>query len=169
MIQSGTEHLTDAEISDLADGALDQLTQRRLQDHLAVCERCAGEMRTTRMMKAWSSEQRAAVTAPPELWSLVAASTIHLRAVRRQVLRSMRGVLVLFALVLAVATAALTWTVAQWWFTSDEPQVRGVRVIGPGQHAGHPTTNPGSVAPPAPDPERGPRPPARPPRGEPRQ
>lgn len=169
MMPSAMEHLTDAEISDLADGALDQLTQRRLQDHLAVCDRCAGEMRTTRMMKAWSSEQRAAVTAPPELWSLVAASTIHLRAVRRQVVRSMRGALLGFALVLAAATAALTWTVAKWWFTSDEPQVRGERVIGPGQHAGHPTTNPGSNAPQAPGPERAPRPPAKPPRGEPRQ
>lgn len=93
---------------------------------------------------------RVPVTAPAELWPLVAASTIHLKAVRRRTLRSIRGLLVAAALLLVAATAVLTWNVATWWFTSDEPQVRGVRVIGPQRdpgaaghpgHAGHPTTS----------------------------
>ena len=45
---------------------------------------------------------------------MVAASTIHLAAMRRQVLASLRGVLIVGALVLVGATAVVTWKVARW-------------------------------------------------------
>lgn len=112
---------------------------------------------------------REPITAPPELWPLVAASTIHLRAVRRQVLRSMRGVLLMAALALAAASALVTWRVARWAMTPDAPaSAPGGGAGGVHQgHAGHPTTTrrpqDGPPAPPRPPrpipPQSGPRPP----------
>lgn len=124
-------------------------------------------------LTAWSAAHRGAVTAPPELWPLVAAATIHRRAVRRQVLRSMRGPLLVGALLLVAATALVTWRVARFSWSrggGDAPPAAAAparqRPLGPGQHAGHPTTTrssrrgpPAPVAPGPPiPPEPGPRP-----------
>lgn len=97
--------------------------------------------------------QRTDVTAPAELWPLVAASTIHVRAVRRQVLRSMRGLLLLVAVVLVGATAFLTWQFAVWKLSVPQapPISERARTGGGGTHAGH-----------AGHPERPPTPPAPP-------
>ena len=48
------------------------------------------------------------MSAPPELWPLVAASTVHAGRLRRRVLRSLRWVLLLAAVALVTATALVT-------------------------------------------------------------
>jgi hypothetical protein len=134
-------------------------------------DRPGGGPLTDAELAAWSAAHRGSIKAPPELWPLVAATTIHRRAVRRQVLRSMRGPLLVGALVLVAATALVTWRVAHAsWLGDDErppaataPARQGP--LGPGQHAGHPTTMrssrrgpPAPAAPAAPiPPEPGPR------------
>jgi hypothetical protein len=53
------------------------------------------------------------VPAPPELWTRVAALTVHEAATRKQVLRSLRGPLLLAAVALVAATATVTATVVR--------------------------------------------------------
>lgn len=161
MTAGGQVHLTESELSDLADGVLDVPTRTRLQAHLASCERCDAAMGDLRSLGAWAAGQRGGVTAPPELWTLVAASTIHLRTVRKQVLRSMRGPLLVAALALVAATAAVTWRLAHLTREPADPAEPPAaatapvqRPLGPGQHAGHPTTER--------SPRRAPAPPAAP-------
>lgn len=147
-------HLTDAQLDDYADGEMDGAARASADAHLATCARCRYALEETRALLVTATRERAAVTAPAELWPLVASSTIHLAAMRRQVLASMRGVLLAAAIALVAATAVVTWKVARWTAARDVPaRTIPVRVDGPGRHAGHPT------APRAPDAPRPPRPP----------
>ena len=66
------------------------------------------------MVVKLAQRERFAEPAPPELWPLVASTTIHLAAVRRQVLASMRSVLIVGAIALVAATAVITLKVASW-------------------------------------------------------
>jgi hypothetical protein len=94
----------------------------------------------TRAVVTTAQRERASVSAPAELWPMVAASTIHLAVVRRQLLASMRGVLITGAIVLVAATAFVTWKVARWTAAREAPAPTvPVRAggLGPGQHAGH--------------------------------
>ena len=107
-------HLTEARVSDYADGVLDAATRADVERHLASCPDCRDAVRETRAVVALAQRSRLDVSAPAELWPLVASSTIHLATVRRQVLASMRGVLMLVAIALVAATAVITWNVARW-------------------------------------------------------
>ena len=153
-------HLSDDEIDDVADDAMDAAARRRAESHLAACDRCRSSLDATRALVAWSRREAAAERAPAALWSLVAASTIHLAAVRRRTIASMRGMLIAGALALVAATAVITWKVARWTAPSsrvatpaqragpempvmpDLPDVPDAGdVTGPG-HAGHPPSPP---------------------------
>ena len=156
-------HLTDEQLDDYADGVMSAGALASADAHLSVCEQCRRAVNDTRELLAWATHERAAVTAPAELWPLVASSTIHLAEVRRAVLRSMRGLLVAGALAIAAATAVVTWKIARW--TSSEraaparvasPASERPGVAGPGRHPGHP------VAPTAPTPPTAPRAPEAP-------
>jgi len=107
-------HLSDEQLDDYADGSLDVSSRTRAEQHLAACAECRSAVEETRAVVSWARRERAMVTAPSELWPLVASSTIHLAAMRRQVLASMRGVLLAGAIALAAATAVVTWKVARW-------------------------------------------------------
>ena len=89
-----TPHLTDERLDDYVDGALSDSERAFAEEHLASCERCRRAVGDTRELIATAQRQRVPVAAPAELWPLIASSTIHLAAVRRQVLASMRGLLV---------------------------------------------------------------------------
>ena len=147
-------HLTNEQLDDYADGEVDGAARAIADAHLAICARCRYALEETRALLATATRERAAVSAPPELWPLVASSTIHLAAVRRQVLASMRGVLLAGAIALVAATAVVTWKVARWSAARDVPATTApTRSGGPGRHAGHPTV-PRPPTPPTP-----PRPP----------
>ena len=107
------EHLDEGQLSDFVDGRLDDETHRAAAAHLEWCTRCAGDLRETRALIAWSRGLRDGVAAPPELWTLVNAATVHRAPVRRMVLRSMRPLLVAGALAVALATSLVTWSVAR--------------------------------------------------------
>jgi anti-sigma factor RsiW len=107
-------HLTDEQLDDYVDGALGDAERASAEGHLAACERCRRAVGDTRELIAIARRQRTSIVAPVELWALVASSTIHLAAVRRQVLASMRGLLVTGAIAIAAATAVITWQVARW-------------------------------------------------------
>lgn len=151
-----TLHLTEASLGDFVDGMLDPASYREAESHLAVCAECGRAVQELRELRSWTSAHRAAVRAPAELWPLVAASTIHVRRVRRQVLRSMRALLLVAGLVLVAATAAVTWRIARWAMI-PEPAGSGAGTAGHAGHAGHPTTRRPQDGPPAPP--RPPRPP----------
>lgn len=108
-----TGHLSESELNDLIDGRLAPGEQTRAIRHLADCQRCVEERDALAHVVTISQSARTPLAAPDELWTLVSASTIHERALRRRVLRSMRGVLVVGALALVAATAAVTLWVAR--------------------------------------------------------
>jgi hypothetical protein len=94
----------------------------------------------TRDVVTTAQRERVRATAPPELWPMVAASTIHLAAMRRQVLASLRGALIAGAIALVAATAVVTWKIARWTAprpVSPQPVPMRGGGLGPGQHAGH--------------------------------
>ena len=98
-------HLTDEQLDDYADGEMHAAARASADAHLATCARCRYALDETHALLAAATRERAAVSAPPELWPLVASPTIHLAAMRRQVLASMRGVLLAGAIALVAATA----------------------------------------------------------------
>jgi len=142
-------HLTDAVVSDYVDGTLDAPARADVERHLASCPACRRMEEETRAVVALAMRDRFVVTAPAELWPMVAASTIHLALIRRQVLASLRGVLIAGAIVLVAATAVVTWKVARWTERRAVPVTTvPVGAGGPGRHAGHPTTRPTAPEPP---------------------
>jgi len=150
-------HLTDVQLDDYADGEMDGAARASADAHLAACARCRYAVEETHALLATATRERAAVAAPPELWQLVASSTIHLAAMRRQVLASMRGVLLAGAIALVAATAVVTWKVARWTAPRDVPAPTApVRAGGPGRHAGHPTIPRPPTPPQRPQPPRPP-------------
>ena len=145
-------HLTDEQLDDYADGLMDGAARSGVDAHLAACARCRSALDETRGLLATATRERAAVAAPPELWPLVASSTIHLAAVRRQVLASMRGVLITGAIALVAATAVITWKVARWTGARDVPAATTAPSAGDaGRHAGHPPPPRAPTPPRAPD------------------
>jgi anti-sigma factor RsiW len=148
-----TPHLTDERLDDYVDGALSDSERAMVEGHLDSCERCRGAVGDTRELIVTAKRQRATVAAPAELWALVASSTIHLAAVRRQVLVSMRGLLVAGAIAIAAASAVITWQVAHW---TAAPRVAAPSSgrAGHAEHAGHPVAPEPPIAPKAPTPTR---------------
>ena len=141
-----TLHLTDDQLDDYVDGAMSDAQRATAEGHLASCERCRHAIDATRALLATATRERAVISAPPELWPLVASSTIHLAAVRRQVLASMRGLLLGAAILLVGATAVITWKIARW---TAEPGAAAPSPVAPragaatpdaghAAHAGHP-------------------------------
>jgi predicted anti-sigma-YlaC factor YlaD len=139
-------HLTDAQVNEYVDRVMDEAARAEVERHLASCAQCRVAVDETRAVVTTAQREGAAVTAPAELWPMVAASTIHLAAMRRQVIASLRGVLITGAIVLVAATAFVTWKVARWAAAREAPVTTvpaRAGALGPGQHAGHaghPTT-----------------------------
>jgi anti-sigma factor RsiW len=155
MIAREAVHLTDERLDDYVDGVMDPAAHAAAEAHLATCERCRRLVGDTREMLALAGRERVAVSAPPELWALVASSTVHLAEVRRRVVASMRGVLLAGAIALVAATALVTWKIARWTMA---PRAEAPSVVVPearprgGVHAGHP------IVPEPPEPPDAPRP-----------
>ena len=149
-------HLGEQQLDDYADGVLSDAERAIAERHLAACNACRRAVEETRAVLAWATEERAAVRAPAELWPLVASRTIHLAEVRRAVLRSMRGLLLVGAIVLVAATALITWKVARWSAGRDvAPSVERPVSAGAGGHVVPPTP---PVPPEPPEPPRPSRP-----------
>jgi anti-sigma factor RsiW len=153
-------HLTDEQLDDYVDGAMPDAERASAQRHLDECDRCLRALGDTREVLAWATRERATVSAPAELWPLVASSTIHLAEVRRAVLRSMRGLLIAGAIAVAGATAVVTWKIARWTMPTPVVPTRAEQpgVGGPGRHAGHPVVPIPPKAPTPPRPPEAPRP-----------
>jgi len=151
-------HLTEEQLDDYADGVISDASRALADVHLAACDQCRHALGDTREIIALAQREQVAVSAPAELWPMVASSTIHFAAMRRRVLASMRGALIVGALAIAAASAVVTWKVARWTMT-PRVVVQPARVgrPGPGQHAGHPTRT-APTAPPAPEAPRAPEP-----------
>jgi len=112
---NGGAHLDDATLNDLADGRLGASDRAAADTHLTRCEECRAALDSVRQVIALgrTDEARAAaplltVQPPPELWPVVAATTLHERLVRRHVLRSMRGTLAVAAVALVATSSAAT-------------------------------------------------------------
>lgn len=140
-----TAHLDETQLSEYLDGRLARADLADAERHLAACEQCRREVIETRAIIGRSRQARADVQAPDELWPVVAASTIHLGAVRRQTLRGMRGMLIAGALVLVAGTAFVTWKLAYRAIGNAS-----VRAPAGGVHQPHRTHAPPVVPPPRP-------------------
>jgi predicted anti-sigma-YlaC factor YlaD len=150
-------HLTEAQVNEYVDRVMDEAARAEVQEHLASCASCRDAVDETRAVVTTAQRERASVSAPPELWPMVAASTIHLAAIRRQVLASMRGTLIAAAIALVAATAVVTWKLARWTAPHVAPPATapvGSAGPGPGRHAGH-AGHPTNI-PTAPEPPRAP-------------
>lgn len=102
---AGADHVPPDVLSDLLDGRLPADAWARALAHLDACAHCRAERDALGQVIALGANLRAPDPVPPEVWPLVAATTIHERAVRRQVLRSARGRLAFAALVLCALSA----------------------------------------------------------------
>lgn len=152
-----TTHLADAELDDLVDGLLDARGRASADAHLAACVACRQRLAATRALLADAARAREAVAAPAELWPLVAAATVHEARLRRQLLRSLRGPLLVGAALLVIATATVTW----WLARAVAPAAGGVAAPAAARAtSGAPTPPVAPAAPiPPPPPEPG-RPPS---------
>lgn len=99
-------HLTESQVSELADGTLDLRERPVLIAHLGHCIDCRSQVDETRALLAYARTASARITAPSELWPLVASATIHARrGSARLALRATRVLLVVAFAVLAVSLA----------------------------------------------------------------
>lgn len=109
------DHLDEATLNDIADGRLATERRTAADAHLERCAACRDALGAVQQVIALGSTGEAkaaspllAIEPPPELWTVVAASTVHERLVRRHVLRAMRGTLALAALTLVAASSVTT-------------------------------------------------------------
>jgi len=101
------DHPTDAALNDLLDGRLPLDSRTQVEAHLGGCARCQADYDALAAVVTLGARMRGLGTVPPDVWPQVAAATIHARAVRRHVLRSLRLPLVVGGLALAAASAWL--------------------------------------------------------------
>ena len=100
-------HLTDAQVSELADGTIDARERPVVLAHLGHCIDCRSQVSETRALLDYSRTASAGITAPPELWPLVASATIHApRSSSRLALRTTRVLLVIAFAILTVSLAS---------------------------------------------------------------
>jgi hypothetical protein len=99
-------HPDDAVLHDFVDGRLTDNDREAVAFHLLDCQRCQAIVAATEELIDSGRAARAESAAPADLWSLVAATTIHERAVRRHVLRSVRRELAIAAVVLMILSGA---------------------------------------------------------------
>lgn len=99
-------HLTESQVSELADGSLDSRERPVVLAHLGHCIDCRSQVAETRALLAYSRGASAGITAPAELWPLVARATIHApRGSSRLALRATRVLLIVAFAILAVSLA----------------------------------------------------------------
>ena len=95
-------HPDDALLHDFVDGRLTDDDRESVAFHLLDCPRCQTIVAATEELIDTGRSGKREATAPADLWPLVAATTIHERAVRRHVLKSVRRELALAAAVLVL-------------------------------------------------------------------
>ena len=106
MSLSSFVHLTEWQVSELADGTLDSREQPVVLAHLGRCDDCRAEVAETRALLARARDARVGTVAPAELWSLVAGATVDApRATIRRALGLTRVLIVVAFAILAVSLA----------------------------------------------------------------
>ena len=98
-------HLTESQVSELADGTLDLRERPVVFAHLGHCIDCRSQVAETRALLAYSRTASAGITAPPELWPLVASATIH--APHRSARFALRVTRILLVIAFAILTVSL--------------------------------------------------------------
>lgn len=100
-----TVHLTESQVSELADGTLDSHERPVVLSHIGQCDECRGDVEGTRELLARARSAGADIIAPPELWPLVAGATIRADPARSQ--RAMRRIRLLIVVAAALLAAGL--------------------------------------------------------------
>lgn len=98
-------HLTESQVSELADGTLDSRERPEAESHVEQCGDCRGDVEETHALLARARHARTDIAAPAELWPLVAGATIH--ADRGQSLRAMRRIRLFIVVVCAILAVSL--------------------------------------------------------------
>jgi hypothetical protein len=132
------DHLDEATLNDIADGRLAAARRTAADAHLESCATCRDALGAVQQVIALGSTGEAkaaspllAIEPPPELWTVVAATTVHERLVRRHVLRAMRGTLALVALALVAASSATTVGVMRFVQGGAGPRAIDSPQVGP--------------------------------------
>ncbi|HET9003425.1 MAG TPA: hypothetical protein VFN39_05435, partial [Gemmatimonadaceae bacterium] len=87
------------------DGTLDLRERPVVLAHVGHCVDCRSQVAETRALLAYSRTASAGITAPPELWPLVASATIH--APHRSSGFALRVTRVLLVIAFAILTVSL--------------------------------------------------------------
>lgn len=101
-----SNHPDDALLHDFVDGRLADEERDSVAFHLLDCPRCQAIVAATEELIDTGRSATRDASAPADLWPLVAATTIHERAVKRHVLKSMRKELGIAAAVLMLLSGA---------------------------------------------------------------
>jgi hypothetical protein len=104
----GAGHVPADVLNDLLDGRLSVDTAARTLAHLDVCAHCRAERDALGQVIALGRHGLAPTPpVPSDVWPLLAATTIHERAIRGRVLRGVRTPLLVTVLVLCALSAVL--------------------------------------------------------------
>lgn len=103
-------HLTEEQVNDLVDGLMQSGERVEIDRHLTQCETCREETSRLAELVAASRADAEMVVAPFFLQSLVLATTIHERLVRRWMMRAIRRPIVVGAIaVIGVSSVSTGW------------------------------------------------------------
>ena len=140
-------HLTEGQVSELADGTLDSREHPVVLAHIGRCSDCRAEVAETRALLARARDARDETFAPPELWIRVTGATVRSRR------RLAGGTLGLTRLLIIVAFAILAVTLTM----SMRALLRepGGAPTVPAARSGVPDVPAPPAPPPAPTPEGG--------------
>jgi anti-sigma factor RsiW len=106
-------HLTESQLNDYVDGALDASGVAAADAHLRECEPCAAEVQSLRRLLAAAASLPLSLEPPAHLWSEVRDETSDVRRRSRRALRELRVPLAAAALLLVTTASGLTWWLAQ--------------------------------------------------------
>jgi anti-sigma factor RsiW len=87
-------HLTEEQANDYVDGILISSARAEIDAHLTHCERCRREVAELSDLVTFSRQTAREAQAPPALWPVIAALTIHHSAATRKLVRLHKTVIV---------------------------------------------------------------------------
>ena len=109
-----TMHLTELQLNDYVDGALDQAAEAVADEHLARCALCASEVAALRRLLTTAAELPLSIEPPHHLWSRVRRESVDTRSSRFGSMWELRVPLAAAAVLLISIASGLTY-----WATRD--------------------------------------------------
>jgi DNA-binding FrmR family transcriptional regulator len=109
-----TTHLTESQLNDYVDGALDQVAEAAADEHLAHCAPCASEVAALRRLLTTAADLPLSLEPPVHLWSNVRRESMEARSSWFDSVWDLRAPLAAAAVLLITIASGLTY-----WATRD--------------------------------------------------